>query len=111
MIAPTFLLLTGGGDEVINRPDNRSGTCLLTVEAEAADIGADGGNRGVASAGGDEIDGSAQRIAAELKRICTLVDINVPIGAGIDLLKIAIAVGGVDRDSVHIQLDAADRKS
>ena len=54
-----------------------------------------------------EIDGAAERVGAELQCIGALVDRDIFVGGGIDFLEIAIAVGGVDRNPVHVELDAA----
>jgi len=56
---------------------------------------------------GDEVDRAAERVGAEAQRVGALVDLGVFVGGRIDLLEIAVAVGGVDRDAVHVELHAA----
>ena len=54
----------------------------------------------------NEVDGAAERIGAELQRIGALVDLDIFVGGRVDFLEVAIAVGSVDRNPVHVELDA-----
>ncbi len=98
--------LRRGGDEAVPWTVGAAGIGLQPLVPECAHIGRHPVRKRIAAGCGHKIDGAAQRVGAELQRIGALVDRDIFVGGGIDFLKIAIAVGGVDRDPVHVELDA-----
>lgn len=94
------------GDETIPWPVGAPCIGLQSPEAEGSHVERDAIRKSVASRCRHEVDGASQRIGSELQRIPALVHLDVFVGGRVDLLEIAVAVGRVDRDAVHIKLHA-----
>ena len=107
VIPESLRRLRGCGNKAIPWTVRAAGIGLQTAKSKAAEIERYAVGERIAPGRHDEIDRAAQRVGAELQRIGALVDRDIFVGGGIDLLEIAIAIGGVDRDAVHVELDAA----
>jgi hypothetical protein len=107
VLAEAVRLLPGAGHEIIDRAGHGARAGRELAEAEAADVEARAEEVGVVAGGHDEVDGAAERVGAEAQRVGPLVHLDVAVGGRVDLLEIAVAVGGVDRDAVHVELDGA----
>ena len=106
VIPEAFRSLRRGRDKAVPWTVGAAGIGLQPPEPEGAHIGRHPVRKRIAACCRHEIDGAAQRVGAELQGIGALVDRDIFVGGGIDFLEIAIAVGGVDRDPVHVELDA-----
>jgi hypothetical protein len=99
--------LRRGGDETVPWTIRAAGVGLQPLETERADIRRHPVRPWIAAGRHHEIDGAAERVGAELQGVGALPDFDIFIGGRIDLLKIAVAIGGVHRNAVHVKLYAA----
>ena len=99
--------LRRSGDEVVESPRGAAGARLRLHLAEAADIEARVDRGRIAAGRRDEDDRAAERIGAVAQRVGALVDLDIAVGGRIHLEEIDQAVGGVDRDAVHVDVQAA----
>src|SRR4051794_4805275 len=102
--------LSGCGDEAVPWPVRPTGIGLQTTKSKAAQVKRDAIGKGIASARRHEIDRTAKRVGAKLQSIGALVYCDILVSGWIDFLKIAISVGGIDRNTVHVELDTPQMK-
>ena len=107
VIAISVLALRRAGDEPVDGPACAAGAGLAAHIAEAAGIEPRFERRGIAAGRRDKIDRAAQRVGAVAQRVGALVHFDIAVGGRIDLEEIEQAVGCVDRDAVHVHVDAA----
>jgi hypothetical protein len=107
VVAISVLTLCRRSNEVVDRSRHAAGAHRRLVKAEAADIDARAERVGVVARGRDEINGATKRVGAEAQCVGTLVHLDIAIGRRIDLEQIEKAIRGVDRDAVHVHVDAA----
>ena len=107
MVTKAVELLGCPGDEIVDRTGHAARADGELVEPEAAKVHARAKQARVVTRRHHEIDGAAERVGAEAQGIGTFVDLDVAVGGRIDLLEVAEAVGGVDRDAVHVELQPA----
>ena len=107
MVAEAVGLLPGAGDEVICRTRDAAGAYRQLVETEAADV--DTRTEGIRVVPGrhHEVDRAAQRVGAIAQGVGALVDLDIAVDRRVDLLEVAVAVGGVEGNAVHEQVDRA----